>query len=35
VSDTGIGMTTEQIGKLFQEFLYHPQIRRDRPWPRD
>jgi signal transduction histidine kinase len=38
VADTGIGMTPEQMAKLFHlpgRFLHHPQIRRYRPWPRD
>jgi PAS domain S-box-containing protein len=38
VTDSGIGMTAEQMGKLFQEFsqaLYHrEQIRWHWPWPR-
>ena len=40
VTDTGIGMTPEQMGKLFQEFSqassdHGEQIRRHGPWPRD
>ena len=40
VTDTGIGMTPEQMGKLFQEFvagrrLDHPQVRRHGARPRD
>jgi signal transduction histidine kinase len=35
VADTGMGMTQEQMGKLFQEFSQaSSQIRRDRPRPR-
>ena len=40
VADTGIGMTPEQMGKLFQEFSqassdHGEQIRRHGPWARD
>jgi len=39
VADTGIGMTQEQMGKLFQEFSQaledSEQVRRHGPWPRD
>ena len=28
VTDTGIGMTEEQMGKLFQEFLRRPRLQR-------
>jgi hypothetical protein len=28
VADTGIGMTLEQMGKLFQEFSWLPQLQR-------
>jgi hypothetical protein len=39
VADTGIGMTPEQMGKLFQEFSQASsgtggKIRRHGPWPR-
>ncbi len=38
VSDTGIGLSDVQLGKLFQQFsqaelLNHPQVRRHRPGP--
>jgi len=40
VADTGIGMTVEQMGRLFHEFspsrcLHHPQIWQHRPRARD
>ena len=40
VADTGIGMTPEQMGKLFQEFSqassdHGEQVRRHGPWARD
>ena len=40
VSDTGIGMSPDQLVKLFQEFsqaelLHHPQIWGNRAWPGD
>ena len=40
VSDTGIGMTPEQMGRLFQAVhagrrLDHAQVRRHRPGPGD
>ena len=40
VADTGIGMSPDQLVKLFQEFsqaelIHHPQIRRNRAWARN
>ena len=36
IADTGIGMTTEHLSRLFEPFVQadnHPAIRRNRPWP--